>query len=115
MKKDMLVHLEDIVASCDRIARYLDDVDQAGFENDDELQDAVVRRLEIIGEATKRLPQEFREQHAHLPWKEAAGMRDFLIHAYDDVDMSQVWRTAIKVVPEFKEGVTQLVSGYGEQ
>jgi hypothetical protein len=60
----------------------------------DILQDAVVRNLEIIGETTKRLSDACRQQHPQIPWRQMAGMRDVLIHAYDRVDLEEVWITA---------------------
>jgi uncharacterized protein with HEPN domain len=61
------------------------------LEETDYLQDAVVRCLEVIGEATKRLSQDFRDRHPEVPWRAMAGMRDLLIHAYDRVDLEEVW------------------------
>lgn len=67
--------------------------DRETFLASDVLQDAVVRNLEIIGEVTKRLSDAFRQQHPQMPWREMAGMRDVLIHAYDRVDLEEVWIT----------------------
>jgi uncharacterized protein with HEPN domain len=86
MKKDFRVYLDDIIESCERIAKYIKDTDLAAFEKDVEQQDAVLRRLEIIGEATSRLPEDFKEQHTEIAWRKATGMRNILIHMYDDVD-----------------------------
>lgn len=61
------------------------------LEKTDYLQDALVRSLEVIGEATKRLSQDFRDLHPEVPWRAMAGMRDLLIHAYDRVDLEEVW------------------------
>jgi uncharacterized protein with HEPN domain len=61
------------------------------LEETDYLQDALVRCLEVIGEATKRLSQDFRDRHPEVPWRAMAGMRDLLIHAYDRVDLEEVW------------------------
>lgn len=109
MKKDFRVSLDDIVSSCDKIDQYLQGKDKEDLEVSSELQDAVIRRLEVIGEAVKRLPQEFRNQHADISWKEAAGMRDVLIHAYDEVDLDQVWVTVQNVLPSFKESIHKLL------
>jgi len=108
MNKDIQVYLDDIIDSCDRIAQYIEGVDAERFISDVELQDAVVRRMEIIGEAVKRLPDSLRDKHPDIAWKEAAGMRDVLIHAYDTVDPSIVWRTAKDVLPAFKDQIRGL-------
>lgn len=109
MTKDLRVYLDDIVKSGDRIAKYIRNHDLGSFENDDQLQDAVVKRLEVIGEAVKRLPEEFRNQHSHISWRGATGTRDWLVHHYDDINPKQVWITATEVLPRFKEQVEKLM------
>lgn len=109
MKKDFRVYLDDIVNSCNTIAEYIDGLNNEQFDNDQRLQDAVIRRLEIIGEAVKRLPNEFRNQHPSVEWKGATGMRDILIHLYDEVDTLQVWKTITEVLPTFHKQVQALL------
>ncbi|WP_231597901.1 DUF86 domain-containing protein [Synechococcus sp. CBW1002] len=76
----------------------------------DVLQDAVVRNLEIIGEATKWLSDSCRKQHPQIPWLEMAGMRDVLIHAYDRVDLEEVWITLSEQLPALLVQIEPLIS-----
>ncbi len=89
----------DIVFACEDIAEFIGAITLEGFLNNHLVQAAVTRKLEIIGEATKRLSAEFRQNHAEIPWKAIAGLRDQLIHGYDDVDYPLVWRIATHEVP----------------
>lgn len=73
------------------------------------IQDAVVRQLEIIGEATKRITKDFRNNNPEIPWADMAGMRDILIHDYIDVDLDIVWKTASESIPKLKTLLEKLV------
>ncbi|ASJ00224.1 HepT-like ribonuclease domain-containing protein [Thermococcus gorgonarius] len=90
--RDPLLYVEDILEAIEKIKRYTEGMEFEDFE-DEKTVDAVICNLEIIGEAVKNLPEEFKEMHPDVPWKEIAGMRDRLIHAYFGVDLSIVWYT----------------------
>ena len=87
MIKDPFVYIEHISACIDRIKEYTNGVDESRFLKDNLIQDAVIRNFEIIGEATKKLDEDFRIMYAHVEWKKIAGMRDKLIHDYIGVDI----------------------------
>ena len=91
--------LLDTVLACRRIERFLHEVSEREFHDDDEKHWAVVSQLSIIGEAVRRLSPAFRESRSEIGWKRIAGMRDRLIHAYDQIDWSVVWKTASEDVP----------------
>ena len=87
------------------LEKYLNGVTKERFNKSDEKQDLAVKRIEIIGEATKNIPVEFRKQHPDIPWKRMTGMRDILIHQYDDIDFTGVWETATKFIPPLKKQI----------
>ena len=100
--KDDKIYIEHILQSIDRIEAYLSGKDHQSFSDDFMTQDAVVRQLEIIGEATKRISIELRNINPQVPWSDMAGMRDILIHDYIDVDIDIVWKTASESIIKLK-------------
>ena len=104
MEKSIKVYLQDILDSIIKVEEYTTDkaVTKTGFLEDVQNQDSVLRRLEIIGEASKKIPQAFRRQHPQVPWKAMAGLRDVLIHGYDQVNIHRVWQVIVKDLPKLK-------------
>jgi uncharacterized protein with HEPN domain len=108
-KRDDSVYLRHILDAMARISEYLRDVDEVGFGQTTLIQDGVIRQLEIIGEAVKRVPPKLRERYAHIPWKDMAGMRDKLIHDYFGVDLEAVWMAASEDIPRLKGEVQRIL------
>jgi uncharacterized protein with HEPN domain len=100
--KDDKIYVEHILQSINRINSYLAGKDYKSFTNDFLTQDAVVRQLEIIGEATKRISKDLRKLNPQVPWSDMAGMRDILIHDYLEVDTDIVWKTATESIKDLK-------------
>lgn len=99
MPKSPLERLRHIRDECVYLTHRTSDLDKDEFLTSEDLKRAFVRSLEIIGEATKQVPQPFREEHPELPWRLMAGMRDRLIHDYGGVDYEIVWQTITEDVP----------------
>jgi uncharacterized protein with HEPN domain len=100
--------LDDVRVACGKIGRYLAGLDQAAFLADEKTIDAVVRNLEIVGEAVKQLPAEFKERHPHVPWRQIAGLRNRIVHDYVGVDLEIVWHVSQKALPDFLLQIREL-------
>jgi uncharacterized protein with HEPN domain len=109
MPRDASVYFEDILTASARIATYVEGLSRESFGQDSKTVDAVVRNLEIIGEAVKQLPPEVRQQAPDVEWTKIAGLRDVLIHAYFGVDLDIVWDVVANKVPELAGRVRQLL------
>jgi uncharacterized protein with HEPN domain len=110
MPHDDRVYLQHILDSILRIESYLHTVDEATFHQQSMIQDAVVRQIEIIGEAVKPLSPTLRGLHPDIPWQDIARMRDKLIHDYFGVDLEKVWDTTKTDIPPLKAKVHTLLS-----
>ena len=99
--------LLDIVKACQLATEFKGEVDKEIFLDDLKTQSAILHQLLLLGEATKRLSPEFRSTHPGVPWNKMTGMRDKLIHDYDEVDLDEVWKTVTSDVPKL---LTVLVS-----
>ena len=108
--KDDSVFLNHILDAINQIEEYTTGVIYEEFLEKRLIQDAVVRQLEIIGEATKNLSSNTTEKNPHVPWKEIAGMRDKLIHVYFGVDLEEVWNTITKDIPYLKMAVINILN-----
>ena len=106
--KDDSIYIDHILNSINRILDYISGKDREAFEADQLTQDAVVRQLEVIGEATKRVSKELRSKNPDIPWSDMAGMRDVLIHDYIDVDLGVVWKTESEDIPNLKALILKL-------
>lgn len=108
MQRD-LVYLLDMLQSAERIQAFTAGMSQDAFEADLKTQDAVIRRLEVIGEAVRRPSVNFRAQYPHIPWSQIAGMRNKLIHEYDRVDLVAVWDVIEHDIPQLIAQISPLV------
>ena len=91
MSRDYKIYLEDILTAIDKIQSYTQNISFEKFSEDEKTLDAVVRNLEILGEAIKNVPEEIRKKHPNIEWKKISGLRDILIHEYFGVDKDIIW------------------------
>jgi uncharacterized protein with HEPN domain len=102
VSKDVKIFITHILDSISLIESYITGITKQEFMRSPQIRDAVIRRLEIIGEASKNVPPVVRERHPEMPWKLIAGMRDVLIHEYFGVDLELTWTTVKESLPDLK-------------
>ena len=109
MNRDYRLFIKDIVDAIESIEKFVVGMDFEEFKNDDKTVSAVVRKLEIIGEATKNIPDEIKEKYPKLPWKEMAKIRDKLIHGYFSVDFEIIWKVVREELPLLKPEIEEVL------
>lgn len=107
-KRDPLVLLEDIMLAIQKIGRYISGVDHDAFVADDLIIDGVARNLEIIGEATRKLPEEYRRAHPQIPWTQIGGLRNRIVHDYFGLDLEIIWEIIQHDLPELEKQIKAL-------
>jgi uncharacterized protein with HEPN domain len=110
MPRDYRVSLDDILEAVERIEAYTAGMEKEQFQADSKTVDAVVRNLEIIGEAAKNIPPQIRALSPDVPWSKLAGMRDVLIHAYFNIDVEIVWDVVQSKLTELKANAATLLA-----
>jgi len=109
MKRDYKLYLKDILDAIESIEKFVEGMNFEEFMKDDKTTSAVIRKFEIIGEATKQIPDEVRQKYPEILWKEMAGMRDKLIHFYFGIDYKLVWESIKKRIPVVKPLVREIM------
>jgi len=112
---DPRLYLTHILESIQLIESYVAEIDLPAFARDQEKQDAVVRRIEIMGEAVKNLSAALRKANPQVPWTRIAGMRDKVIHDYMGVDAELVWTVATTLLKELKSDLQAILDGLDDQ
>lgn len=100
MSRDAIMYLQDIAESCEKILRFTEGLTQSDLVQDEKTYDAVVRNLEIIGEAAKHISDELRKKLPDIEWRKTAGLRDMLAHAYFGIDNDILWDVVKNKVPQ---------------
>jgi uncharacterized protein with HEPN domain len=109
MKRNHLIFLEDILESMNRIETYLTGVTYKQFIENQLLIDATIRNLEVIGEASKYIPEEIKERYPMVPWRKMTGLRNILIHEYFGIDEENVWEIASNNLPQTKQEIEKVI------
>ena len=108
MKRDYKLFIDDVINSINIIEKYLRDVSEEQFMKDEKLQDAVIRRLEIIGEASKNIPTVVKQANKEISWTKISGYRDFITHSYFETSLQRVWEVATRELPKLRESFKKI-------
>lgn len=109
MKRSYTLFMEDILDSIGKIERYVKGFSYEKFVEDELVFDAVIRNLEIIGEAAKNIPEEIRKKHVDIPWNRMIGLRNIVTHGYFGIDLGIIWEIITRNLPETKPFVVEMI------
>jgi len=111
MNREFVDYLRDILDAMQKVQKFIENIDYEIFMQDDKTVFAVIRAFEIIGEATKHIPEKIRQRNLAIPWRDMSGMRDVLIHDYFGVDVETVWLTVKEKFPQIMYLIEEMVKG----
>lgn len=115
MSRDYLLYLEDMRTAIDRITRYTQGLTLDSFAADEIRVDAVIHNLYLLGEATKHLPDEIRAQAPNIPWRQIAGLRDVIAHAYFNVNLNIIWDVITNELTPLRSAVQTLIDTFAPE
>ncbi|MCK5283374.1 MAG: DUF86 domain-containing protein [Nanoarchaeota archaeon] len=113
--KDELVYLKHIMECIGRIESFMKGITKSKFLKDELIQSAVIRQIEVIGEAVKNLPLNFTSKYTAVPWKEIAGTRDKMVHHYFGVDLEFIFDIVKKDIPKLKKQIREIMDNWGKE
>lgn len=114
-KRKALLYISDILEAIQNIERYVENLTFDDFLKDRKTIDAIVRNLEIIGEAVKHIPKNLKLKYPAIPWKKMAGMRDRIIHEYFGVDNEILWKTIKEDLPKVKPEIEKILESFDQK
>jgi uncharacterized protein with HEPN domain len=108
MNRDYKLFINDIKESIKQIEEYIKNISEEQFKKDIKVQDAVIRRLEIMGEASKNIPKSVREINENIPWEKVSSFRDFITHSYFEASLNRIWRIIKEDLPNIKDNINKI-------
>ena len=112
-KRDTRLFLYEMVQAITKVSSYLEGIEKPDFEANTLVQDAVIRNLEIMGEAARQIPTDLAKRYPDVPWKRIIGFRNIAIHAYFDVDLGIVWRISTEDLPRLRDQMKRMLDDLG--
>ena len=114
-ERDWRLRIHDMLGCIAKIERFTDGLDLAAFERDERTIDAVLRNLEVIGEASVRIPERIRTDNPDLPWRQMRAIRNVVVHEYFGVNLPIIWETVTRRLPELKSALQALLQEHGPE